>query len=180
MVNLLQIYRFLCGLREEEHTQMLKRRERERKIYLRMVLLGRKHSIHGNPSHLTATRVPWRSKISIPFPPSCISSYELYRMIFPTKSNFIAPPAAAAVVPTEGSKIMMAGLSNVLLDRSHPRCVWLRTCRCHEITSGSCSRACSLHGPGLPWLAVRGRQSSWAATCGGERAGSLSGGGRES
>lgn len=30
MVSLLQIYRFFCGLREKKHTQMLKRRERER------------------------------------------------------------------------------------------------------------------------------------------------------
>lgn len=101
--------------------QMLKRRERERKIRLRMVQLGREYSIHGNPSHLTATPAPWRSKIKIHFPPSCISSYELYRMIFPTKSNLLAPPVAGALVPTEGNTIMMAWLSNVLLDRTHTK-----------------------------------------------------------
>lgn len=42
-------------------------------------------------------------------------------MIFPTKSYFFAIPVVAALVPTEGNKIMMAGLSNVLLDRTQPK-----------------------------------------------------------
>lgn len=42
-------------------------------------------------------------------------------MIFPTKGNSLALPVVAVLVPIEGSKIMMAGLSNVLLDRTHSR-----------------------------------------------------------
>ena len=42
-------------------------------------------------------------------------------MDFLAKSNCLGPPDTAALVPTESNKIMTAGVSNVLLARTHTR-----------------------------------------------------------
>lgn len=42
-------------------------------------------------------------------------------MDFPAKSNCLVPPNTAVFVPIEGNKITTAGVSNVLLARTHTR-----------------------------------------------------------
>lgn len=108
----------------------------------------------------------------------CTSRYELYRMILPTESDFLAPLAAAALLPaplaaaallpTEGNKIMMTGLSNVLLDRTHPRMCLTRNVQVPLKHIRELQPCVQLAWP-VASLAGSGRQAWRAATCGGQR-----------
>lgn len=89
-------------------------------------------------------------------------------MILPTESDFLAPLAAAALVPTEGNKIMMTELSSVLLDRTHARVCLTQDVQVPLKHVRELQPCLQLAWP-LASLAGSGRQMWRAATCGGQR-----------
>lgn len=135
--------------------------------------LGENRATHGNQSHLTATPSLWRRerRNKMYLPQSRISSYELYTMDFPVKSKCLGPPDTAALVPTEGNNVMMAGVSNVLLARTHTRVSLTQDVQVPPKQVRETRLYLQYLQSAWSWLpSVVGRdsRSGRAATCGGE------------